>query len=107
MYELRLLAMLVVGDANHFVEIANVQTADVAVVVHGVGIGVPRGKEHDLLHERYLQSNFRLLPAVRNIYKNAHRRRPVCVVPVMAIHLSYDIEPENKKVPSANMQMAL
>ena len=53
-----LLAMLVVGDANHFVEIANVQTADVAVVVHGVGIGVPRGKEHDLLHERYLQSNF-------------------------------------------------
>jgi len=47
---------------------------------------------------------FRLLPAVRNIYKNAHRRRPVCVVPVMAIHLSYDI---NKKVPSANMQMAL
>lgn len=39
---------------------------------------------------------FRLLPAVRNIYKNAHRRRPVCVVPVMAIHLSYDIEPENK-----------
>ena len=58
MYELRLLAMLVVGDANHFVEIANVQTADVAVVVHGVGIGVPRGKEHDLLHERYLQSNF-------------------------------------------------
>ena len=40
---------------------------------------------------------FRLLPAVRNIYKNAHRRRPVCVVPIMAIHLSYDIEPENKK----------
>ena len=43
MYELRLLAMLVMGDANHFVEIAKVQTADIAVVVCGVGIGVPWG----------------------------------------------------------------
>ena len=41
MYELRLLAMLVMGDANHFLEIAKVQTADIAVVVCGVGIGVP------------------------------------------------------------------
>ena len=41
MYELRLLTMLVVGNADHFVEIAKVQTADIAVVVCGVGIGVP------------------------------------------------------------------
>ena len=80
--------MLVVCDTNRFIEIAKFQTADIAVVVHGIGIGVPGGKEHDLLHKRYLQSIFSPATGVEKyIYKNAHRLQPVCVVPVMAIHL--------------------